>query len=87
MRKMNGTAALALGIALAGGVFGQAPGFLKVKVMEGDGAFNDIKHKIGHAISVEVRDENNQPVSGAEVTVTAPAFGPGGCAGAGLSSC
>jgi hypothetical protein len=61
-----------------GDVSGQARGFLKIKILDGDGAFNDIKHKVGHPMSVEVLDENNQPLAGAEVTFTAPAFGASG---------
>ena len=61
-----------------GGVLGQMHGFLKVKAIEGDGAFNDIQHKTGHRISVEVRDQNAEPVIGAEVTFAAPATGASG---------
>jgi hypothetical protein len=63
---------------LATSGFGQAPGYLRVTVIQGGGAFNDIKHGIGHPPAVEVRDENNQPVSGAEVVFTFPAVGAGG---------
>lgn len=69
---------LVLGIVLMGGVPGQAGGFLKIKILDGDGAFNDIKHKTGHVMSVKVLDENNQPLFGAEVTFTAPDFGASG---------
>jgi hypothetical protein len=69
---------LVLGLVLMAGVSGQARGFLRIKILDGDGAFNDIKHKTGHRISVEVLDENNQPLMGAEVTFTAPAFGASG---------
>jgi hypothetical protein len=61
-----------------GEVLGQAHGFLKVRVMEGDGAFNDIRHKIGHAMSVEVRDQNGQPATGVEVIFVAPTMGASG---------
>jgi hypothetical protein len=69
---------LVLSIILMGGVSGQALGFLKIKLLDGDGAFNDIKRKTGHGMSVEVLDENNQPLVGAEVTFTAPNFGASG---------
>jgi hypothetical protein len=69
---------LALSLVLMGNVLGQAHGFLRVRVLEGDGAFNDIKHKIGHAMSVEVRDQNGQPVAGVEVAFASPTFGASG---------
>jgi hypothetical protein len=74
---------IALGLLLTGGVFGQSRGNLTVKVLEGDGAFNDIKHKVGHPVGVEVRDENNRVVSGAEVTFAAPTVGASGTFGNG----
>jgi hypothetical protein len=65
-------------LLLAVSAFGQTRGFLKVAVIDGDGAFNDIRNKIGHAPAVEVRDESNEVVAGAEVLFTLPAFGPSG---------
>ena len=58
---------IALSLLASGGAFGQSRGNLTVKILEGDGAFNDIKHKVGHPLGVEVRDQNNRVVSGAEV--------------------
>jgi len=58
--------------------FGQTPGYLKVTVVQGGGAINDIKRGTGHPPAVEVRDENNQLVSGADVVFTLPAIGAGG---------
>ena len=65
-------------LLLAASAFGQTRGFLKIAVIDGDGAFNDIKNKIGHPPAVEVRDESNDVVAGAEVVFTMPALGPGG---------
>lgn len=76
--RRNCIAWLVLGLAVMGDVSGQARGFLRIKIVDGDGAFNDIKHKIGHPMSVEVLDENNQPLVGVEVTFTAPPFGASG---------
>lgn len=56
----------------------QAPETLRVRIVDGDGGFNDIRNQIGHTITVEIRDQNNAPVAGAEVTLTAPEFGPSG---------
>ncbi len=77
---------IALSLLASGGVFGQSRGSLTVKVVEGDGAFNDIKHKVGHPLGVEVRDENNRVVSGAEVTFVAPTVGASGTFGNGKQS-
>jgi len=70
--------AVPLCFLVAASGFGQTRGFLKVAVVDGDGAFNDIKNRIGHPPSVEVRDESNEVVSGAEVVFTMPALGAGG---------
>jgi hypothetical protein len=77
---------IALSLLASGGVFGQSRGNLTVKVLEGDGAFNDIKHKVGHPLGVEVRDENNRVVIGAEVTFAAPTVGASGTFGNGQQS-
>jgi hypothetical protein len=77
---------IALSLLASGSVFGQSRGNLTVKVVEGDGAFNDIKHKVGHPLAVEVRDENNRIVTGAEVTFAAPAVGASGTFGNGKQS-
>ena len=69
---------LVLSLAFVGQALCQTPGFLKVTILEGDGEFNDIKHKLGHSMSVEVRDQNGKPMAGAEVTFEAPSFGPSG---------
>ena len=51
----------------AGGVFAQQPQ-LKIVVVEGEGAVNIIQQKTAVRAVVEVRDQNNLPVSGATVT-------------------
>ena len=77
---------IALSLLASGSVFGQSGGTLTVKILEGDGAFNDIKHKVGHPLGVEVRDQNNRVVSGAEVTFTVPTVGASGTFGNGQQS-
>lgn len=52
--------------------------FLKVTVLDGEGAFNDSKRRMGTEVSVEVRNERGEPVVDAEVTFTVPSLGPGG---------
>ena len=51
---------------------------LKVFVLEGEGAVNNIRAGLAVAPVVEVRDENDRPVEGAEVVFEVPSRGPGG---------
>lgn len=57
----------------------QAPaGELKIVVVEGEGGQNNIRSRSAIAPVVEVKDAEDKPVSGAEVTFQLPAGGPGG---------
>ena len=51
---------------------------LKVIVVEGEGGINDIALGSGQPIVVQVRDENDQPVVGANVNFLLPERGAGG---------
>lgn len=53
-------------------------GSLKLVVLEGEGAKNNVRAKSATAPVVEVRDEADKPVAGAEVVFQLPATGPGG---------
>ena len=53
-------------------------GGLKLTVVQGEGAANNIRTKTATQPVVEVRDDNDKPVSGAEVVFQLPASGPGG---------
>jgi len=53
-------------------------GNLKIVVLEGEGAKNNVRAKSATAPAVEVRDEADKPVAGAEVIFQLPATGPGG---------
>ena len=64
----------------------QVRGYLKVNVIEGEGAFSDIKRKVSHPPVVEVRDESNNPILGAKVTFLLPAAGAGGAFAGGVTS-
>lgn len=66
-------AALCLGVALA-----QSPGGLRVVVLEGNGAINNIAAQKAHDPVVKVVDGAGAPVANATVTFTLPASGPGG---------
>ena len=51
---------------------------LRIVVVDGEGAINNIQLGSGREPVVEVRDENDKPVPGAKVTFTLPERGPGG---------
>lgn len=50
-------------------------GGLRIYVLQGEGAVNNTKTGVAGAPLVEVRDTNDFPVAGAEVTFTTPAAG------------
>lgn len=51
---------------------------LTVVALEGDGAFNDIRRKMGRNPVVEVRDEEGRPLPGVTVVFTLPETGASG---------
>lgn len=51
---------------------------LKIVVIEGEGATNNSRSRSGVAPVVEIRDESDKPVPGAEVVFQLPLSGPGG---------
>lgn len=53
-------------------------GGLKIVTLEGEGARNNIRSRNATQPVVEVRDQNDKPVEGAEVVFQLPAAGPGG---------
>ncbi len=55
-----------------------ASGPLKIVVLQGEGAKNNIRAKSATTPAIEVRDEAEKPVPGAEVIFQLPATGPGG---------
>lgn len=54
------------------------PTSLKIVALQGEGAVNAIRTRTVTEPVVEVRDERDLPVAGAEVTFQLPASGPGG---------
>jgi hypothetical protein len=56
----------------------QTGGGLKIAVVEGEGATNNIRSKTATPPVIEVHDDSDKPVSGAEVVFQLPAAGPGG---------
>ena len=59
-------------------LLGQDAPKLKILIIEGEGATNNIKQRTAREPIVEVQDENNRPVGGAIVTFTAPNYGASG---------
>jgi len=57
---------------------GSARPNLKIVVVEGEGAINNIQRGSARDPIVEVRDENDAPVSGARLTFSLPERGPSG---------
>jgi hypothetical protein len=51
---------------------------LKIVVLEGENATNSVRTRTGSRIVVEVRDQNDRPLAGAEVVFQLPSSGPGG---------
>jgi hypothetical protein len=57
---------------------GPGPAALKIVVLEGEGARNDIRSGTAVAPRIQVVDENGRPVADAEVVFRLPMEGPGG---------
>ncbi len=82
---MNFRFRLQAGAVLLSGVLALSPvagaqtaGGLKIQVVEGEGAVNNVQTGSGRDPVVEVRDQNDKPVPGAKVTFSLPERGPGG---------
>ena len=61
------------------GIAGQAaPAKLKIIVVQGDGAVNNVKQRVAREMIVQVQDENDRPVAGAAVAFMLPNSGAGG---------
>lgn len=76
-----------LAVLLASAVFaqnGNPPARLKVVVVEGDGAINNIRQHRAKEPVVQVLDQNNMPINGASVTFLLPESGPAGEFGGGV---
>ncbi len=91
MQKKNGHSgtvrltSLVLVFLLGGQIFGpalraqEAAGpKLKVIILEGEGAINNIHQRTAREPIIQVQDENNRPVAGALVLFTLPENGAGG---------
>jgi hypothetical protein len=67
-------------------VWGQTPASLRIVIVEGEGAINNIKQRINREPIVQVEDENHKPIAGASVTFFLPNQGPGGTFANGTNS-
>lgn len=56
----------------------QSSGGLKIVVIQGEGATNSVRSRTATAPVVEIRDAEDKPVAGAEVTFQLPVSGPSG---------
>jgi len=74
----NRLIALFLSLGLFIPLPGQQAGWLKLTATEGEGAFNNIRQKEAHNPAIEIRDEQDRVVAGANVTFLLPYDGASG---------
>lgn len=70
--------ALVLPAQQATNLVAQSSGGLKIVVIQGEGATNNVRSRTATSPVVEVRDAGDKPVAGAEVTFQLPVSGAGG---------
>lgn len=56
----------------------QAPSGLRIVIVEGEGAINNVRQRVNREPIVQVEDENRKPVAGAVVLFILPEQGPSG---------
>jgi len=67
-------------------VWGQTPTSLRIVIVEGEGAINNVKQRVNREPIVQVEDEAHKPVAGASVIFFLPSQGPGGTFANGTNS-
>lgn len=70
-------AMLAQGFTLQAQEIAQAPGKIRIVIVEGEGAINNVRQRVAREPIVQVEDENRKPVAGAAVTFLMPNQGAG----------
>jgi hypothetical protein len=65
---------------------GQTPTSLRIVIVEGEGAINNVKQRVNREPIVLVEDENHKSIAGASVTFFLPNQGPGGTFANGTNS-
>src|SRR5258708_3924001 len=56
----------------------QVPTTLRIVIVEGEGAINNVKQRVNREPVVQVEDENRKPIAGAVVVFFVPDQGPSG---------
>ncbi len=67
-------------------VWGQTPASLRILIVEGEGAINNVKQRVNREPIIQVEDEVHKPVAGVSVTFFLPNQGPGGIFANGTNS-
>src|ERR1700687_680553 len=67
-------------------LWGQTPASLRIVIVEGEGAINNIKQRVNREPIVLVEDENHKSIAGASVNFFLPTQGPGGTFANGTNS-
>ena len=68
-----------IGFTQQAGNSGQpSAGPIRIVIVEGDGAINNVRQRVARETIVQVNDENNRPVAGALVVFALPNSGAGG---------
>ena len=75
LRRVATVVLSSLGVLLLLGTSGLGEPILRIVVVEGDGAINNVRTRTTHDPVVEVRDEQNGVVPGASVTFQTPSTG------------
>jgi hypothetical protein len=65
-------------VAFGSAIAGQTQSGLKIVLVEGGGAFNNVSRQAARPITLRVIDSANRPVPGATVVFTSPKNGPSG---------
>ena len=71
-------AALAFGQSLRAAQATTAAPQLKINILDGQGAVNNVKQRMAREPVVQITDENDRPIGGALVTFALPQQGPSG---------
>jgi hypothetical protein len=68
-------------LLIAGYVLGQESGTIRIAVLEGDGAINNVRVRTAREPRVRVEDQKGEPIAKLPVTFVAPSVGAGGTFG------
>lgn len=74
----SSTVRLLLNMAAAAQFLASDPSMLKIVIVEGEGAINNIRQRVAREPVVAIEDEARRPVAGAEVVFRLPDTDPAG---------